>query len=198
MEWISVKDRFPADKVPVMVTVRRRTDGDFSAVMKDVVWNPEKYGCWGWNDGEGYFEYLDGDLEVTHWMQYPDPAPNPCEEARDTERRTESMEREKDIDIKWISIEERKPATGVPVIVATEERYSRPCGQLDVELCAAVWDEEYKTFFFFNSAAEGRYENRWPWDEKYCLCKVTHWMPYPKPPDVEGEHCARNGTSWKL
>lgn len=41
--------------------------------MKDVVWSAQN-GGWAYDDGSDCLVYLDDNLEVTHWMPYPDPA----------------------------------------------------------------------------------------------------------------------------
>lgn len=71
MGWIKVTpETMPPDMEPVIVTLRfSDTDGKF--VWADVRHNGEKWeylsNCWDntWSDVDG---------EVTHWMQYPEPA----------------------------------------------------------------------------------------------------------------------------
>ena len=41
---------------------------------KDVAWYSDNGGAWGWDEGEDCAVFLDDDMEVTHWMPYPEPA----------------------------------------------------------------------------------------------------------------------------
>lgn len=70
MAWIKCTDRMPPDMEPVTVTVKGKHGKD---IMKDVVWSAQN-GGWAYDDGSDCLVYLDDNLEVTHWMPYPDPA----------------------------------------------------------------------------------------------------------------------------
>ena len=75
MEWIKVTpETMPPAMCPVMVTVRSKKDPDFVDLMKNVLWNPEYEDGWCWDDGADCYVYLDDNMEVTHWMPYPEPA----------------------------------------------------------------------------------------------------------------------------
>ena len=75
MDWIKVTpETMPPDKKPVMVTVRSKTNPSFTDFMKDVAWYSDNGGAWGWDEGEDCTVFLDDDMEVTHWMPYPEPA----------------------------------------------------------------------------------------------------------------------------
>lgn len=70
MAWIKCTDRMPPDMEPVIVTVKGKYGKD---IMKDVMWSAQN-GEWAYDDGADFLVYLDGDLAVTHWMPYPEPA----------------------------------------------------------------------------------------------------------------------------
>ena len=70
--WISVSQKMPKNMEPVMVTVRSKKDPNFKDIMKDMLWN-EAESEWCWEEKDCYI-FMDENMEVTHWMPYPEPA----------------------------------------------------------------------------------------------------------------------------
>ena len=80
---------------------------------------------------------------------------------------------EQELGKEWISVEDRLPEIGVPVLVIHDR---------EVKVGVRVW--EHPTF-------EDNFESFWFWDCAYDDGKgwenedVTHWQPLPKPPKGE-------------
>lgn len=72
-DWIKVDaDHMPPDMEPVIVTIE--CDGKRRAYQEHR-WNL-RYNSWEWlcEASAGYWEFVDEDEEITHWMPYPEPA----------------------------------------------------------------------------------------------------------------------------
>ena len=70
--WVSASQKMPNNMEPVMATVRSKKDNNFKDIMKDMLWN-EAESEWCWEEADCYI-FLDENMEVTHWMPYPEPA----------------------------------------------------------------------------------------------------------------------------
>lgn len=68
MEWISVKDRLPAERVPVLIAYKGYNTGE---THNDGVASVDKNRTWRWWDGDCAKEAIV--VEVTHWMPLPEP-----------------------------------------------------------------------------------------------------------------------------
>lgn len=73
MDWIKVTQAMPPSMEPVIVTVQSKTDRAFKDIMKDVRWDSDK-SEWCFEDGPEQFVPIYENMEVTHWMPYPEPA----------------------------------------------------------------------------------------------------------------------------
>lgn len=85
MEWISVKDALPDEDRPVLLTVRYKDWGKQTA-SRSVVFNGAcrftTENRWEYYDGFKYKKFKDWNgvlcnfsLLITHWMYWPEPAP---------------------------------------------------------------------------------------------------------------------------
>ncbi len=98
--------------------------------------------------------------------------------------------------IEWISVDDRLPYTGKPVLIARKYRNGNPVitrgfyavkHTLDAdnwEDCeAADYDESTDQYW----CPEGWHEEMTSdcCDYFYSLDRVTHWMPLPEPPEAE-------------
>lgn len=69
---------------------------------------------------------------------------------------------------RWISVKERLPEIGAPVLV----------------YCPGVHTVRIGTHHFVTSIVD--FHERGPiWDARFCNREVTHWMPLPKPPEQD-------------
>ena len=102
--------------------------------------------------------------------------------------------------MKWISVKERLPESGVHVLLCCEVRPSKhkyvcdgyyakaksiTCGG-NIDVCAAGYDEETDEYYLL----EGWYEVIKNWEDYSSIVIddfVTHWMPLPEPPKESAE-----------
>lgn len=70
MSWIKCEDRLPESLEPVLVTGVMMNGK--KTVWADMRWNEDRWQVLG-NSIVGEWEDV-LDMEITHWMEYPDPA----------------------------------------------------------------------------------------------------------------------------